>query len=284
MRRLLDGIAQLWYVTRKSIWNKNNSKLKGNVMKMKKLLTQLGCLVLFGMLGGCATATTDIRDPLENWNRGVQTFNDNLDKYAMKPIAKGYQWVMPSFADRGVTNFFSNINDIGVTINDLLQFKISQTGMDGSRFIVNTIAGVGGLIDVAELIDLPKHNEDFDQTLGVWGVPTGPYLVLPLFGPSSPRGVGGLIGDAAMNPISYLDSGAITSGLFGLNAADRRADNLSSEKIATEAAIDRYAFFKSAYFQNREYLIHDGNVPEEEGFLEEDEEFNKNNLAPVKPY
>jgi phospholipid-binding lipoprotein MlaA len=284
MRRLLDDIAQLWYVTRKSIRNKNNSEMREDAMQKKKLMTQLGCLALLGMLGGCATTATDTRDPLEGWNRGVQSFNDNLDKYAMKPVAKGYRWVMPSFADRGVTNFFSNINDIGVTINDLLQFKISQTGMDGSRFIVNTIAGVGGLIDVADMIDLPKHNEDFDQTLGVWGVPTGPYLVLPFFGPSSPRGVGGLIGDAAMNPISYVDSGIITGGLFALNAADQRADNLSTEKIATEAALDRYAFFKNAYFQQREYLIHDGNVPEGEDFLEGDEEFNKNNLAPVQPY
>jgi phospholipid-binding lipoprotein MlaA len=292
MRSLLDGIAQLWYVTPKSVQNKNNSERKGNVMQKKKLL-KLGCLVLFGILDGCATIANDPMDPYEGWNRGVQTFNDNFDKYAMKPVAEGYQWVMPSFADRGVTNFFSNLSDISVTLNDLFQFKISQTGMDGSRFVVNTIAGVGGLIDVAEMIDLPKHNEDFDQTMGVWGVPTGPYLVLPFFGPSSPRGVGGLIGDAAMNPITYvgyfpgIENGlgsAITGGAAALNAIDQRADNLSTEKIATEAAIDRYSFLKSAYFQHRHYLIHDGNVPEGEDVLEEDEEFNKNNLAPVKPY
>lgn len=253
-------------------------------MQQKKLITPFGCIFLMGVLAGCATTAKDPQDPLEGWNRGVQTFNDKLDDYAMKPVAKGYQWIMPSFADRGVTNFFSNINDIGVTLNDLFQFKISQTGQDGSRFIVNSIAGIGGLVDVAAMIDLPKHNEDFDQTMGVWGVPTGAYLVLPFFGPSSPRGVGGLIGDAAMNPISYLDSGAITSGLFGLNAADRRADNLSTEKIATEAAIDRYAFFKSAYFQQREYLIHDGNMPEGTDVLEIDKGFNKNDLAPIKPY
>ncbi len=253
-------------------------------MQKKNLIEPCGCLVLLAMLAGCATVANDPRDPLEGWNRGVQTFNDNLDRYAMKPVAKGYQWITPSFVDRGVTNFFSNINDIGVTINDLLQCKISQSGLDGSRFIVNSVAGIGGLVDVAAMIDLPKHNEDFDQTMGVWGMPTGPYLVLPFFGPSSPRGVGGLIGDAAMNPISYLDSGIITGGLFALNAADRRADNLSTEKIATEAAIDRYAFFKSAYFQQREYLIHDGNMPEGSDFLELDEDFNKDNLAPVQPY
>ncbi|TRX00463.1 MlaA family lipoprotein [Candidatus Methylobacter oryzae] len=250
-----------------------------------KLITQLGCLVLLVILEGCATTAKDPQDPWEDWNRGVQTFNDKLDDYAMKPIAKGYQWITPDFVDQGVSNFFSNINDIGVTANDLLQFKLAQTGMDGARFVVNTIAGVGGFVDVAAMIDLPKHHEDFDQTMGVWGIPTGPYLVLPFFGPSSPRGVGGLVGDAAMNPISYLDSGVISSGLFGLNAVDLRADNLANEKIATEAAVDRYAFFKSAYFQNREYLIHDGNLPEEQqDLLDFEEDFNKDNLAPVKPY
>ena len=253
-------------------------------MQQKKLMAQFGSLVLLGTLCGCATTAKDPQDPLEGWNRGVQTFNDNLDNYAMKPIAKGYQWITPSFVDQGVSNFFSNINDIGVTINDLLQFKISQTGLDGSRFIVNSIAGVCGLVDVAAMIDLPKHNEDFDQTMGVWGMPTGPYLVLPFFGPSSPRGVGGLIGDAAMNPISYLDSGVISSGLFALNAIDLRADNLSAEKIASEAAVDRYAFFKSAYFQQREYLINDGNMPEGSDLLEINEDFNKDNFAPIRPY
>ena len=226
----------------------------------------------------------DPKDPYEEWNRGVQSFNDNLDDYAMKPVATGYRWITPSFVDQGITNFFSNIKDIGVTINDLLQLKVAQTGLDGSRFLVNSIAGIGGFIDVASMIDLPKHNEDFDQTLGVWGVPSGPYLVLPFFGPSSPRGVGGLVGDAAMNPISYLDCGAITGGLFALNAADLRADNLDTEKIASEAAVDRYAFFKSAYFQQREYLINDGQLSEESDFMDLDGDFNKNNLAPVKPY
>lgn len=253
-------------------------------MQQKKLIAQLGYIILLATSGGCATTAKDPQDPLQGWNRGVQIFNDKFDDYAMKPIAKGYQWITPSFVDLGVTNFFSNINDVGVTINDLLQFKIEQTGMDGSRFIVNTIAGVAGFIDVAAMMDLPKHNEDFDQTLGVWGVPTGPYLVLPFLGPSSPRGVGGLIGDGAMNPITYFLGTGVAGGLFVFNGVDQRADNLANEKIASEAAVDRYAFFKSAYFQQREYLIHDGNVPEGEDLLEIDEEIDKDNLAPVKPY
>lgn len=263
-------------------------------MQNNKLITRIAGFLGVVLLAGCATADKDRRDPWEGWNRGAQTFNDNLDDYIMKPVAKGYQFVMPSFADRGVSNFFSNINDIGVTINDLLQLKFAQGGKDGARFIVNTVAGVAGFVDVADMIDLPKHNEDFDQTLGVWGVPTGPYLVLPLFGPSSPRGVGGLMGDAAMNPISYVGffgSGgvttAISSGLFGVNTVDLRADNLTTEKIATEAALDRYEFFKNAYLQQREYLVHDGNIPldeEHDEFHFDEGDFEKENLGPVQPY
>jgi len=272
-----------------------NDNPKRDKMKNKKIITQLAGFALLGLVSGCATTATDKRDPLEGWNRGVQTFNDNLDTYAMKPLAQGYQWIMPEFADQGVTNFFSNIEDIVVTINDLLQFKIVQSGQDGARFIVNTVAGVGGFIDVAEMIELPKHKEDFDQTLGVWGLPMGPYLVLPFFGPSSPRGVGGLIGDAAMNPITYIGFGvfpgidnglgsAISGGAFALNAIDLRADNLSTEKIAREAAIDRYEFLKSAYFQQRKYLMYDGNVPEEEDGFDIDKELDTNHMGPINPY
>jgi len=129
-------------------------------------------------------------DPLYPWNRGTQSFNDNVDKFVLKPLAQGYEYVTPEFVDQGVTNLFSNINDIGVTVNDMLQFKMLQSGMDMSRLLINTSVGVGGLVDVADMVDLPKHNEDFGQTLGYWGIPSGPYLVLPLFGPSSPRETG----------------------------------------------------------------------------------------------
>lgn len=264
-------------------------------MRKFKKLTRGTVLILAALATGCATTYHDKRDPWESWNRDVQDFNDGLDDYVMKPVAKGYQWITPSFVDRGITNFFSNIGDIGVTINDLLQWKIAQGGQDGARLLVNTTAGVAGFIDVASMIDLHKHNEDFDQTLGFWGVPSGPYLVLPFFGPSTPRGVGGLIGDAAMNPISYVDLGvssglatAISGGLFATNAVDMRADNLSSEKIATEAAIDRYDFFKNAYLQQREYLVHDGKIPQdekhEEYHFDIDEELDKELAPPVSPY
>lgn len=236
----------------------------------------IGSLVAIGtmaLLNGCATVRSpDPRDPWESWNRSVQSFNDDVDSYVMKPVAKGYKWIMPDFADQGVTNFFSNLDDIGVFTNDLLQAKFMQSGMDTARFLVNTTAGVGGFVDVASMIDLPKHNEDFDQTLGVWGVPTGPYIVLPLFGPSSPRGVVGLVGDAALNPVTYAGfylnpewiGAAVSMGTGALKVVDARSDLLGIEKVATEAALDRYQFFRDAYLSNRIYLVNDGNVPEDD--------------------
>lgn len=234
-------------------------------------------------------------DPFEGWNRGAQTFNDKFDQYAMKPVAKAYRWVMPTFADQGVSNFFSNLNDIGVTINDLLQFKLAQTGLDGSRFLVNSTAGLGGLVDVASRVDLPKHHEDFDQTLAVWGIPTGPYLVLPLLGPSSPRGVAGLASDAAANPATYVGFGVfpgldsaveagISGGMYTLSAIDNRADNLPLEKAVAEAAsLDRYEFIKNAYFQRRNFLVNDGNVPEAGDGLDL-ENPEGGSLAPLDPH
>jgi len=243
--------------------------------------------VLLGLvcsMSGCATATkNDARDPWEGWNRGVQSFNDKLDDYFMKPLAEGYQWITPTFVDRGVTNFFSNVEDIGVVLNDLFQLKFAQTGMDTGRFLVNTTAGVGGFVDVASMLDLPKHNEDLDQTLGAWGVPSGPYLVLPFIGPSTPRGAVGLAGDTAANPINWVSPAAIPYGAGTVKTVDMRADLLSSTKIADEASVDRYEFIRNAYFQQRNYLIHDGNPPMEEDDLEQqmDELEHQNNDQPA---
>lgn len=245
----------------------------------------LGCFIV-ALSAGCATTQPiEPSDPWEGWNRKVQNFNDGLDDYVMKPVAKGYQWVMPGFVDRAVSNVFSNIDDIGVTINDSLQGKFYQSGMDATRFIVNSTIGLGGLFDVSSMIDLPKHNEDFGQTLGFWGVSTGPYMVLPFFGSSSPRGIAGLVGDAAMNPVTYIGSPYISSGLFAINAIDVRADNLSTEKIANEAAtFGRYEFFRDAYRAQRNSLVLDGNVPEEDDFIFNEDFDEDDSLAPISPY
>jgi phospholipid-binding lipoprotein MlaA len=194
----------------------------------------------------------------------MQSFNDGLDEHVMQPVAKGYNWVMPDFAHRGVSNFFNNLDDISVIINDLLQGKLTQSAEDSARFLLNTTAGLGGFIDLAAELDLPKHNEDFEQTLGIWGVPTGPYLVLPVFGPSSPRGISGMIANSAMNPINYFTGPFISSGLRALNTIDARADALSLEKIATEAALDRYTFFRDSYLSQRKFLMLDGKESKED--------------------
>lgn len=228
----------------------------------------LVCIIFSIVISGCAsTQVRDEIDPWEDWNKKVHTLNDNLDEYILRRGAKIYRWITPRFVDKSITNVFSNINDIGVTINDVLQGKFKQSGMDFSRFLVNSTIGVGGLIDVASMIELPKNREDFGQTLGVWGVPTGPYIVLPFFGPSSARGIGGLMGDAALNPISYTGFWVpyLSTGLFVLETIDKRADNLGTVRIANEAAaFGRYEFFRDAYIAKRKSLVLDGNVPEEE--------------------
>lgn len=248
-------------------------------MKNRSLRKAFGQSLLVAAIAmslvGCASAVTeeqqadlDPRDPYESWNRGVQDFNDGLDDYFMKPVAKSYQWITPTFVDKGVTNFFSNLSDISVTMNDLLQAKFGQGSMDAGRFLVNTSVGVGGIVDVASMIDLPKHDEDFDQTLGFWGVPTGPYIVLPLIGPNSPRGLGGLIGDTAANPSTYVGAG-IGTALYAVRMSDARSDLLSATKIVDEAAVDKYEFIRNAYFQQRNYLVHDGNPPGMQNFENE---------------
>ncbi|ESS73987.1 surface lipoprotein [Methyloglobulus morosus KoM1] len=231
----------------------------------------LGALLISGTLSGCSTSptATDKNDPWESWNRDVHSFNKDFDDTILKPLAKGYKDITPNPVDESITNIFSNINDIGVTINDFLQLKFVQGGMDASRFLVNTTVGLVGAFDVAKMIDLPKHDEDFGQTLGFWGVPSGNYMVLPFLGASSPRDTVGLIGDALFNPLTYVSffggfaANAASAAATGVDVTDSRSDLMSSEKILNEASVDRYDFVKNSYKQRREYLIHDGNPPEE---------------------
>jgi phospholipid-binding lipoprotein MlaA len=233
-------------------------------------------LVLLGFfislsLTGCAgqKAAKNPDDPWESTNRSTSSFNNKVDKVVLKPIAKDYEKITPKPVNESVTNFFSNINDIGVSVNDLLQLKFVQGGMDVSRFVINSTVGVAGFFDVASKLKLPKHNEDFGQTLGFWGMPAGSYLVLPFLGASSPRDAVGLMGDALLNPLTYVSifggtaANAATTGSTVLDVTDTRADLMSTEKIVDEASVDRYDFMKNAYLQHREYLIHDGNPPEE---------------------
>ncbi len=249
----------------------------------------LVALTLNSLISCSATETKNVKnddpwdvkndDPWEGWNRSVQAFNEDVDNAILKPMANGYLWATSDAVDEGVSNFFSNINDIGVTVNDLFQFKMVQSGMDASRFVINTTAGVVGVFDVAKHLDLPKHNEDFGQTLGFWGVPSGNYLVLPFIGASSPRDAVGLIGDALLNPLTYTflfaASPAVTAGSMGISTleiTDTRAGLMATEKMIDEASVDRYQFIKNAYRQHREHLVHDGNVSDDSVDLLEEEE------------
>lgn len=228
--------------------------------RMKPLVAAVLMLVV-GMLSGCAHQNA--RDPLEPLNRGVYAFNDALDNVVMKPLATGYQAVLPQFVRTGVTNFFSNLDDVTVIVNGILQLKIPQALSDTGRLLINSTIGVLGLFDVATHFGLEKHNEDFGQTLGYWGIGNGPYLVLPFVGPSSFRdGVGRWV-DWKTDPVRWEDHIRTRNQFLGLRIVNNRANLLDSEKVLDAAAIDRYAFLRDAYLQRRRSLVYDGNPPPE---------------------
>lgn len=211
-------------------------------------------------LAGCATGpNANPADPLEPFNRGVSTFNDNLDKYALKPVAEGYQDYIPSPVRTAVGNFFSNVSDVYSAANNLLQGKPSRAAEDTMRVAINSVLGLGGLIDIATPAGLPKYKEDFGQTMGVWGVPPGPYLVLPLFGPSSVRDGTGMVVDRFMDPTTYISPWYASLSVSAVRVVDGRAQLLGATSLIEAAALDKYAFLRDSYLQRREYLIHDGN-------------------------
>ncbi|MFJ5380387.1 VacJ family lipoprotein [Cupriavidus sp. CER94] len=216
-------------------------------------------------LAGCATGpNANPADPLEPFNRGVSTFNDNLDKYALKPVAEGYQDYIPSPVRTAVGNFFSNVSDVYSAANNLLQGKPSRAAEDTMRVAINSVLGLGGLIDIATPAGLPKYKEDFGQTMGVWGVPPGPYLVLPLFGPSSVRDGTGMVVDRFMDPTTYISPWYASLSVSTVRVVDGRAQLLGATSLIEAAALDKYAFLRDSYLQRREYLIHDGNPPSQD--------------------
>ncbi|AXL52102.1 surface lipoprotein [Paraburkholderia caffeinilytica] len=210
-------------------------------------------------LAGCSTVQTPTKgDPLEGLNRTIFTVNDKLDQYALKPVAKGYVSITPQPVRDSVTNFFSNIGDVYIAANNLLQLKITDGVEDIMRIVINTVFGVGGLFDVATLAKLPKHDNDLGLTLGHYGVPSGPYLVLPLFGPSTLRDAVGSIGNYYVNPLSYIHPDGLSWALYGLNVINTRANLLNASDVLEGAALDKYSFVRNAYLQRRQYLLSDG--------------------------
>jgi phospholipid-binding lipoprotein MlaA len=225
----------------------------------------LGLSLLTG-LSACASTETILRtdaDPLRGYNRAMFTFNDKVDQFVLKPVARGYKAITPDPVDTSVTNFFSNIGDVIVLFNDVLQGKLGQAANDSSRIVFNTTFGVLGLFDVAgTYMELPKNNEDFGQTLGYWGVGEGYYLVLPFLGPSTTRDVWGLLVDNYVDPLERLSTSPERLGTRALYVVDLRADLLRVERAFGDAQIDPYSFQRSAYLQRRRNLVYDGNPPQ----------------------
>jgi phospholipid-binding lipoprotein MlaA len=236
-------------------------------------------LSLAMLLAGCAAAHNP-EDPLEPLNRGVYRFNDALDKAVLKPAAKGYVAVMPTTGRIMVSNFFSNLDDIMVTANDLLQFKLAQGFSDGMRFVVNSTIGVLGLIDVASAGGLMKHDEDFGQTLGKWGVGNGAYLVLPIIGPSTMRDGIGFYADLYLDPMYFINDMSTRNQAYLVQKITRRADLLDQEKVMDEAQIDRYEFIRDIYLLHRQSLVYDGNPPRRK--YDEDES-DDTDVPPARP-
>lgn len=235
-------------------------------------------LVFFTVLfSGCATTEkpsllenreANSQDPYEGFNRSMYQFNDTLDSYLFEPIVDGYKWITPDLLETGVSNVFQNMQGVSVLLNDFLQGKFQQGAKDTGRFLLNSTVGVGGIFDIATHAGLEQNDEDFGQTLAVWGVPRGPFLVLPVLGPSTFRGIPGAVVDAAANPVSYLGW-----PVAAMAALDKRASEDGSLQFIDEAAVDPYVFTREAYLQHREYLATDG-APEynNDDFLEDPED------------
>ena len=199
------------------------------------------------MISPLCRADADV-DPWESFNRPVFAFNDRLDTYALKPLARGYQFVTPRIAQDGVHDFFNNLGEVKNLANNLLQAKFHSAGVDTSRFLLNSTIGLVGLVDVATPMGLQRSDEDFGQTLGHWGVRSGPYLVLPFLGPSTLRDAPAMLPDAYANPVRYIADVPTRNSLYGVSIIDGRAQYLKAEKLITG---DKYNFIRSVYLQMR---------------------------------
>ena len=208
------------------------------------------------MMPLAANAATE-DDPWEGFNRVVFKFNDTLDTYALKPIAQGYQFITPQFLEDGIHNMYRNVGDVRNLANNVLQVKPHAAGVDTARLLMNTIVGVGGFFDVGTKMGLQRNDEDFGQTLGYWGLNSGPYLVLPLLGPSTVRDALGIYPDSYAEPYRYMHDVSARNTVAGMKIIDARANLLSAEKLITG---DKYIFIRNAYLQSREFKVKDGKV------------------------
>jgi phospholipid-binding lipoprotein MlaA len=246
---------------------------------MKTILTTTrglqGLLAVIGLalLQACATVPADSSvevvkpiDPYERFNRSIFTFNENVDRAVVKPVASAYRDATPELLRRGVNNFFGNITDAWSLVNNTLQLKPVEATDSLFRVTVNTLWGLGGIFDVASDMGIPSHTEDFGQTLGYWGVLSGPYVVLPIFGPSTVRDSFGMLVDFQGDPVSGLNKVPVRNSLTGLRLVDKRASFLGAGELLEQAALDKYAFAREVYLQRRRSLIGSDQVEKEERY------------------
>lgn len=229
---------------------------------MKKTRTGV-LLLMLGLLVSACASTGNPKDPLESLNRKVFAFNDAVDNYALQPVAKGYVAATPLPVRSGISNFFANLEDAWIGANSLLQGKLANAGSDVGRLLINSTVGILGLFDVASELGLEKHEEDLGQTLGVWGLGSGPYLVLPLMGPTTLRDSANFA-SSFVDPVQSVERVATRNVIRAVKLVDTRAQLLDAGRALDEAAIDKYAFMRDFYLKRRRSLIFDGRPPRED--------------------
>lgn len=224
------------------------------------------------LLAGCATlpegSERSDKDPWEGYNRAVYRFNDAIDEAVLRPAAQGYRAITPDPVEHGISNFFSNLGYPVVILNQFLQGDFADGARDTGRFLLNSVIGLGGIFDPASSLGLESHNEDFGQTLAVWGVPSGPFLMLPFLGPSTVRDGVGTYADAQVNPLYRKIERPERYWLIGLQVIDLRAQLLDVDS-QLKNAYDPYAFMRDAYLQRREYLVNDGSLPQDQDYYDD---------------
>jgi len=246
------------------------------------------CLLLActAVLAGCATsmpaAPKDERSPADPWepmNRRIKAFNDTVDRYTFKPLAKGYQAIVPGKMQRGIHNFSTNLFAPLYIVNNLLQGKFRRSLSETGRFLANTIWGVGGFIDVGSDLGMETYREDFGQTLAVWGVPDGPYVVVPILGPRTLRDASMIPLNFAADPTYWIEEDSTRWSLYLVRAVDLRASLFSAEALIKDS-YDPYLTIRESYLQNRKYLIYDGEPPTDDDFYDDLEDFEEDDGNP----
>lgn len=231
-----------------------------NQQTVKQIFSWVFAILVAGSLTGCATTANSPKDPYQGFNRAMFAVNEGID-VVVKPVAKGYDAAAPLPVKVGIGNFFGNVGDVWIALNNLLQGKVGDAVSDLGRVVVNTTVGIGGVFDVASEMGLRKHSEDFGQTLAVWGANDGPYFFWPIIGPRTTRDTFGWLVDSNVDPVWHVNDVPLRNTMAGVRFIDVRASLLPTDKVVQEAAFDKYNYIRDAYLQNRRNEIFDGNPP-----------------------